>query len=373
VPELFAVPFARLALDDLARFLEGAEREPLLWEAKGNALSPHEVRRQCGGFANSNQGGYLVLGASETGGGWTLDGVAFPDGEPHRYISSCLQEGVRPAPFYDVRAFDVGHGRHVAVVEVKPLAAGPCIVRGTVYERVAGATVPVKDPARLADLFAGGARAHERARAAADAGTQAGVKAFEALRDDETADEGELPPSLFVVLAVAPVAPDPGLTTRLFRESTRNRMDEAAERLARSPHPIGPQIWPRVQQDRRVTIARSVLPYEPDWVVTASWDGAVAVGARQPAQSGSPETIVTDAIAPAYEAAVDLVRVLGGAGPGYVRLAVVDPQDPRWHLGVRIARGPNVLDLDALDMPSVRRELSRAVGIDLPEPEGGLL
>jgi hypothetical protein len=35
MPVLFRVPFSELAFGDLADFLEGAEREPLLWEARG--------------------------------------------------------------------------------------------------------------------------------------------------------------------------------------------------------------------------------------------------------------------------------------------------------------------------------------------------
>jgi hypothetical protein len=78
-------------------------------EAKGgHKLDPHTVRRQCGGFANSHEGGYLILGATEAAGGqWNLDGWPFPEGEAPRWVTSCLQEGVRPVPRYDVRSFQV--------------------------------------------------------------------------------------------------------------------------------------------------------------------------------------------------------------------------------------------------------------------------
>jgi hypothetical protein len=71
---IFGVPWTELDLPDVEAFLEQADDEPLLWEAKGTQLDPNEVRRQVCGFANSHEGGFLILGASRAkGGGRSMD------------------------------------------------------------------------------------------------------------------------------------------------------------------------------------------------------------------------------------------------------------------------------------------------------------
>lgn len=369
MPELFAVPFPELSLDDLASFLAAAEPEPLLWEAKGGSPNAHEVRRQCGGFANSERGGYVILGAAKTAGGWALNGMAFPDGEPHRYVTTCLQEGVRPIPSYDVRSIEAGPDRHVAIIEVQPLGASPCIVRGTVYERVAGATIPVKDPARLADLFARGERAHSRARQAAANEAQATTQQFDQIARDDPEDEESAARSLFVLVTVAPVVRDAQVALRLFRESTRTHMLELIETIVAGRRPLAADIWPVVTQHRRIVCARATMPYETDWVLSASWDGAVGVGMRGVGGSATPKRIITESVVPAFETAVNLVRFIGGADPAYVDVRVVDLQHPVLRRGVGLSRGPHGLAVGALDVGGLERELSRALGIDMPEPD----
>jgi hypothetical protein len=60
---LFGVPWERLEPEQVKRLLAEGETEPLLWEAKGTELKPGEVRAQVCGFANSHDGGFLILGA----------------------------------------------------------------------------------------------------------------------------------------------------------------------------------------------------------------------------------------------------------------------------------------------------------------------
>jgi hypothetical protein len=67
---------AELELEHIKNFLDQADDEPLLWEAKGTKLDKAEVRRQVCAFANSHEGGYLILGAeraSSGGGGPRVD------------------------------------------------------------------------------------------------------------------------------------------------------------------------------------------------------------------------------------------------------------------------------------------------------------
>lgn len=374
MPNLFSVSLDELSLDQLDQFLDAADPEPLLWEAKGTKLDPHEVRKQCGGFANSERGGHLILGASRTEGStWQLDGLEFPDHEPHRFVTSCLQEGLRPIPSYDVRSFDVAAGRQVAVVEVAPLLAGPCIVRGTVYERVAGATVPVKDPTRLSDLYAGGARAQERARAAADGSSQVAMEAFTTLSEQEEAAElhnGIEPPHRpsFAIWGVAPVTPASDLDVRLFRLSTRDALEKELQLLGETSYPLAPEIRQYVQQDRRVMLSLSRSPYERDWGITVAWDGSVAIGTRG-VSSGTPGTLVEEVAKPAFETATRLLKTLNATGPVYTRFWAISLEEPQWKPGVVVRRGPHDLAVTSIDFDLLGRELSRAVGLDSPEPE----
>ena len=177
---IFGVPLDEIDTEVLQGYLNQAGDEPLLWEAKGTEVHANEVRRQVCAFANSHEGGYLILGAERTedtnrgngdegGKKWTLDGVPFPD-EPQTWISNVvgdLERGVRPRPDFRVVAWKAQRG-HVAVVYVAPTSTPPCIANGTVYERIPGKTQEVRDPQRLASLFAQGDQARAQAQARAD-------------------------------------------------------------------------------------------------------------------------------------------------------------------------------------------------------------
>ena len=77
-----------------------AEDEPLLWEAKATRINPGDVRKQVCGFANSHEGGYLILRADRPvrDQPWDTPGHVF-GGEPTTWISNVIrEEGVRPLP-----------------------------------------------------------------------------------------------------------------------------------------------------------------------------------------------------------------------------------------------------------------------------------
>src|SRR5205814_969981 len=101
---IFGPDWQDLTLDAVSDYLADAEGEPLLWEAKGAGVDAHHVRRAVCAFANSHDGGYLILGAEETDGGFELPGVDFPD-EPVLWVTNVVRDGVRPWPEIDVLAF----------------------------------------------------------------------------------------------------------------------------------------------------------------------------------------------------------------------------------------------------------------------------
>jgi predicted HTH transcriptional regulator len=170
---LIGSPLQQITIVDLQRFLDGAEAEPLLWEAKGTTLHKDAVRKAICGFANGRETAYLILGAEEKeGSGWTLGGLDL-GGDPPAWVSGVVAGGLRPPPLVDVRSLSTGNGKHVAIVEVPPIAIPPCISRGTVYERVSGRTIPIAEPTRLAELYESGRNARDAARSAALAGASA--------------------------------------------------------------------------------------------------------------------------------------------------------------------------------------------------------
>jgi predicted HTH transcriptional regulator len=72
---IFGPTLDKLTVADLGAFFSDAPSEALEWEAKSE-LNAGSIRKQVCGFANSHDGGYLVLGIQDPkqGGTWGLEG-----------------------------------------------------------------------------------------------------------------------------------------------------------------------------------------------------------------------------------------------------------------------------------------------------------
>jgi predicted HTH transcriptional regulator len=82
-----------------------------------------------------------------------VDGVTFKDPEPRLWIQKVIRSRVRPIPLFEVKIWQVHHGKSIAVVKVKPVATPPCMTNGVIYLRVSGETVQITDPAQLSQLI----------------------------------------------------------------------------------------------------------------------------------------------------------------------------------------------------------------------------
>ena len=287
---IFGARWEALTLEDVRAFLDDAGPEPLSWEAKGTELSRGEVRVQVCGFANSHDGGYLILGAAETGAGWNLAGVVFPE-DPPIWISHVVGDGaVSPYPDgLDTRAWQVTNDRHLAVVKIPPVATPPANTGGRVYERVSGRTIPVREPLRLAALFERGDQARRAAEGrslrAASSAMQRGPS-----RPHFSGDHIQFG------LGLAAAGHEPDISRRLFsrsfeqlaEESLRLGVDDPLDQWAAVP-----VIW-ETAQDRRRLEAGPTHRMGIAWSIEATWDGALGIysvqGSATPVSTSSWRT-----------------------------------------------------------------------------------
>jgi hypothetical protein len=359
-----------LSLGDLQSFLDDADSEPLLWEAKGTKADPHMVRKEVCGFANGRQTAFLILGAEKQGRTWVLNGVDL-DGDPPAWVSRVIAGGLRPQPVVDVRSIEVSDGKHVAVVEVPPVAMPPCICRGTVYERVSGQTVAVKEPLRLSDLYGRGDSSRSQARkASADV-------ALELFDDRSLPGAGDPWPRVAVAVAATGLPSDVGavLFSRQF-ESDFMDVVKANFTAGRAPTPAayGPTFSDGFEQSNRFIDCvdhhghtRSLY-----WHARAVWNGTVGVYAAWEIDSVFPEHVAEILIEPTWLTAAALVEKLGGFGPTYTQILVDGKTALKGRDGgsmplTRLSRGPTEATVSRSEFASVYRELRRATGLPIYE------
>lgn len=360
-----------LALEDIEAFLKEADPEPLQWEAKGAKLDAHAVRKAACAFANSNDGGYIILGAEEDKAAplredrWLLTGLMFPD-EPKVWIATTIHDGLRPQPKVHVRSFPLGEQRYVALVWVPPVRDPPCVTRGTVYERLSGKSNPIKDPGRLAALYQRGERAHEIARDRA-------IRASDILMEGRLAAEGATTAALRFSIGLCTTAQAADVGAYLFTSSFLERLrDVVGDRVDEGPARRNVSV----DVAQKSVMVRGIGSYRRDaWDLRAAWDGSIAL-AFETGQTWWPAEILVDHIERAWISALQLVADLGGHGDHYVAIrltgqefvAQVD-EDGDGPGPTLLRRGP----VAGLPSPAQRehllRELKRASGYMALEPE----
>lgn len=172
-PDLFGATWDDLTLSHVDRLLADSSEETLTWEAKSdgaNQLGPQTIRKAVCGFANSERGGYLILGAELINGAYTLTGLSHPPAaELGSWVDQLVRSGMHPVPRLDHKAWS---GRpNAAIIAIDPVEEPPCLTTtGAVYIRTSGRTVPVNDSGDLARLFSLG-RSFRQQRAIEAAGS----------------------------------------------------------------------------------------------------------------------------------------------------------------------------------------------------------
>ena len=150
---LLAGPLSDLNADVLRRVLADVGDEDTRWETKGGVAHASAVVKAVAGLANRD-GGVLVLGAERGDDGlWRLVGVAPVRDEPALWLDKVLNDGLRPAPSFEVIVCSLDDGRWAGVVRVKRASEHLAVTSdGRVYRREHGQTRPVSDGTRLTQL-----------------------------------------------------------------------------------------------------------------------------------------------------------------------------------------------------------------------------
>lgn len=373
---IFGVPWRELDLEHVESFLAEAGGEPVLWEAKGTDLPRADsIAKHVCGFANAVDGGYMLLGFERDGDAWKASGFDFPGDDPPVWVSGVVGT-LRPRPRIDVRDWPAG-AKRAAVVRVEPVAEPPCITRGgQVFERVSGATIPVRDPGDLRRLYARGETASAQAEASALA-----AAAFA-----ETFEPSE-PPYLVIGLALSQVGHPPDISSRLFVPSFVERIINTVNAMPAEPlffensHPRGATAYPQ----QSAVVARTTGAKQQTWRIRATWDGSVAafLTAIPKEHEGRihADALFEGGVEPLARVVSELAAVLEGYGRGHVVLRVLARSfEVSYATLVRTLPGPNTIApirrwtnsepvITEQHVESMKRELLRACQMPVWEPE----
>lgn len=365
----FGVPWSDLTLEAVQAFFGEADpaTEPLTWEAKGQEMiRPERVRREVVGFANQ-LGGFLVLGVSNPGDRWVVDGVEFRGGEPETWLDQVARAGVSPVPEIEPKSWSVGDGRHVAVLRVEPVAVPPCIWDGRVFQRVSGRSDPVTDQRVLLDLAKRGEAAVERAKEAAARGAGR-------LASDPGPREG---PGFGMALALASVPPVADATARVFRRSWEVIVCDLLRGLADIPPGLGLPPGALTGGHRRDMSWVQIGGFGFNgvaWTAESHSDGTIVVGWNRSDEYVSISEAAGDySLGRMWRLAYALVTRLGALPPAF--LAIVTSGEGKGRTCLGPTSRPIVRELSSWDAPSqeqiegIGRELVREQQIIAHEPE----
>jgi hypothetical protein len=362
---VFGRPLNEVSKDHLQELLNEAELETLLWEAKGGTIHKDSVRKAVCAFANGDETGYLILGVEEAESGWVLSGCELSD-DPVTWIGNVVKAGVSPVPRIDVRVLEgQSADRSIAIIQVEPVATPPCFTGGTVFERIPGSSVRVKNPTRLADLYRRGQTAVAESRLGAN-------DLCRELRESCERTPGCAADRLSLVLAVSSTGKPQDISARLFSRSFEQSMTNAVrDHLAPSepmPDQLRPAIQPRMTQSSAIVqmVDRSYMGYERAWQVQARWDGAIGVYYSTEFDGIQVSDLVENALSQAVVVASELLEGLGASGDIYLTLDL-DGGDRRISLAppefsATVRRGPLPAGFGADVLASIGRELARALG-----------
>ncbi len=132
--------------NDIKKLLAASDDESFFYEFKSDNEEPSKLVKEISALANT-YGGYIFLGINDDKsiGGckkWT-----------EQRIHTTIHDSLTPTPNFDVRKFVID-GNTVYVIKVEEGTLPPYITgKGAIYERLSSGSFPIKDSARLTQLF----------------------------------------------------------------------------------------------------------------------------------------------------------------------------------------------------------------------------
>ncbi|MBQ2903127.1 MAG: ATP-binding protein [Clostridia bacterium] len=136
----------KLRFSDIEKVLSGSDDETFFFEFKNDNESPSKLIKEISAFSNT-YGGYIFLGINDdkTVGGckqWT-----------EQRIHTTIHDSITPIPDFDVKKFK-SNGKFVFVIKINEGSLPPYITnKGQIYERVSSGSFPIKDSAKLTQLY----------------------------------------------------------------------------------------------------------------------------------------------------------------------------------------------------------------------------
>ena len=145
----------KITARDIQKVLSGTDDESFFFEFKSDDEEPNKLVKEISALANT-YGGYIFLGVNndKSIGGcekWT-----------EQRIHTTIHDSLTPTPNFDVRRFKI-EGKTVFVIKVEEGTLPPYITgKGAIYERLSSGSFPIKDTAKLTQLY--NKRADQEAR-----------------------------------------------------------------------------------------------------------------------------------------------------------------------------------------------------------------
>ena len=359
----FGTPWNDVDVATVESFLAEAGDEGLFWEAKGHS-QPHRdaVRKAVCGLANA-EGGFFIIGAQrDEKGAWQLPGVPFTT-EPGTWLSSVIDSGLSPRPWFDVKSFERSEGRVAAVVAVESVAVPPCVTAtGVVYQRVTGQTLPVTDQRVLAELFARGRAVREQAEGLA---MRAAARAL-------AEPAAQSPDEAILSVALCPTQTAEDKSAVLFSENFAGRVSEL---ITNGLQVIGQGISPVRVEPRQDCLYGypGSRETESSWTAAAYWDGSVSAVFTMPGSELYPSDLIP-CVKQAWRAIVQIALAAGGGGDAHL-VVHVRCEHPavsslrRGHPSHPVRRWTVLQEPTDDEFESVQRELQRGFGERVWEPK----
>lgn len=132
--------------DDIKTVLSGNDEESFFYEFKSDEESPKKLSKEISALANT-YGGYIFLGINND------KSIGNCKNWDEQRIHTTIHDFLTPTPIFDVRKFRIDE-KTIYVIRVDEGPIPPYITgTGTIYERISSGSFPIKDSARLTQLF----------------------------------------------------------------------------------------------------------------------------------------------------------------------------------------------------------------------------